>query len=88
MYLTAGETTTPRSTSASTIKYFASRPKRRWMSARVAGSFRRSASPMKNALCDQDDIVRYLIACETRWSPSTRRTSPGRSVALSLAASL
>src|ERR1700687_956047 len=30
------------------------------------------------AVWDQEDIVRYLITCETRWSPSTSTTSPGR----------
>ena len=43
---------------------------------------------MKSALCDQDDIVRYLIAWETRWSPSTRRTSPGAMVDFSFAGEL
>ncbi|MCY1242127.1 hypothetical protein D9M72_550700 [compost metagenome] len=37
-------------------------------------------SPAKNAACDQVDCVRYLIAAETLWLPSIRRTSPGRSV--------
>ena len=40
---------------------------------------------MYRALCDQVDIVRYLIAWDTRWLPSTRSTSPGRIVALSFA---
>ena len=88
MYFTSGDTTTPLSTRASTRRYFASRPNRRCISARVAGSRRSSASPMNSALWDHEDIVRYLIAWEIRWSPSTRRTSPGAIVALSFSGEL
>ena len=52
MYFTSGETTTPLSTSASTTRCFASRPKRFWTSARV------DASRASSAIADVDRAVR------------------------------